>query len=47
MVCEIVGLQRLPFSVLAPLPADRPLFTAADPFVMRHSFERSPAGHAT
>jgi hypothetical protein len=47
MVCEIIGLQRLPSSVVAPLPADHTLFTAVDPFVIRHSFERSPAGHAT
>jgi hypothetical protein len=42
MVREIVELERLPLSVVAPFRADHPLFTAVDPSVMRHSSRGDP-----
>jgi tRNA A37 threonylcarbamoyladenosine synthetase subunit TsaC/SUA5/YrdC len=37
MVREIVGEERIPFSVVAPFRADHPLFAAVDPFVLQNS----------
>jgi tRNA A37 threonylcarbamoyladenosine synthetase subunit TsaC/SUA5/YrdC len=37
MVREIVELEGLPFSVVAPFRTDHPLLKTVDPFVMRHS----------
>lgn len=37
MVREIIELEGVPFSVVAPFRADHPLFAAVDPFVMRNS----------
>jgi len=37
MVREIVEEEGIPFSVVAPLRADHPLFSGVDPFVMKNS----------
>ena len=40
IIRDLVEVERIPFSVVAPFRADHPLLAAVDPFVMKNSSKR-------